>query len=823
MLHELRFAVRQLRRTPVFAFVAIVTLALGIGANTAAFSVMNAVVLRFLPVQDPERLVFLHVRERPPKASQTGYDDTSLSYPVYDQLRAERGTFADLMAFVPLSIDRTAVRHGSDAETVWADMVTGNFFSGLGVRMSRGRGFTVEDEATHAQVAVLSHAYWTRRFARAPSMVGETIFVKGVPFTIVGVAAEGFTGVEHRNATDLWIPIQSRAELKPWGRSVESSDTFYNAPDWWFLLTVGRLAPGVTPEQAIARAQPIVERAAYSTSAPPAPDEKKPMLRFSTARGIQGLRTQYQRPLTLLMAMVIVVLLIACGNVAMLLSARNSARHREFSLRAALGVSRLRLVRQLLIESLLLVSAGMALGWVLAVWATRALAAWSSYDVTLAPDFNVLAYTLLIATLVAIVFGLAPVRSVGRMAAGAVLKSSAANVTADRRKVRSGHVVAVVQVALCLVLLVAGGLLARTMQNLVRADLGIETSGLLVFGLTPPQSVRGDAAVLRFYEALTARLRVLPGVESVTLMVNRIGSGWSNNTTAIVDGRRPAEKSASMRWNMVGPDYFHVLRIPILAGREFTDADTTSAPPVAIVNETFAKRYLADRVPLGHHVALGPGPEQKQFTIVGVAANSRYTGVRESDVPIAYFPYAQIPGSSVHFELRATGDPRPLVPLVRRVVQALGPDLPLLQPMTQQEQFAASFADERIFSRLALAFGLLAAVLVATGLYGSLAYAVARRTSEIGVRIALGAEPRRVLWMVLRQSVIVSAIGIAIGLPAAIAASRMLTSMLYGLTPGDPWSFAAAIAIVVAVAVGAGAVPARRAASVDPIVALRTE
>jgi predicted permease len=824
MLQDLRFAIRQLRRTPVFAVVAILTLALGIGANTAAFSVMNAVVLRFLPVQDPERLVFLHANERPSRSSQTGYDDTSLSYPVYEQLRADRATFADLIAFVPLNINRTAVRYGSEPETVWADMVTGNFFSGLGVRMAIGRGFVADDEASHAQVAVVSHAYWTRRFASDPSTIGGTIFVKGVPFTVVGVAAKGFDGVEHGHATDLWVPIQSRPELKPWGRSAESGETFYNSPNWWFLLTIGRLAPGVTQEAALARVQPIFQRAAYSAIGAPAPDEKLPTLRFSTARGIQGLRNEYERPLTILMVMVIVVLLIACGNVAMLLSARNSARQREFSLRTALGGNRLRLVRQLLTESLLLVAAGVAFGWILAVWATRALAAWSSLDVTLTPDMNVLAYTLLIAALAAIAFGLAPVGDVGRAAAGAVLRASAANVTADRRKVRSAHVVVVAQVALCLVLLVASGLLVRTMQNLVGADLGLRTQGLFVFGMTPPQSVRGDAAVVLFYQTLLARLRTVPGVESVTLMANRIGSGWSNNTGAIVDGRPPSDKFSPMRWNNVGPDYFHVLRIPLLVGRDFTDADGAAAPPVVIINETFAERYLAGRTPIGHHVAFSSRPDARQFTVVGVAANSRYTGVREPDVPMAYVPYAQMPGTAgMHIELRANGDPRPLLPVVRRVVQELGPDLPLLQPMTQEDQFAESFADERLFSRLAVVFGLLAAVLVATGLYGTLAYGVARRTSEIGVRIALGAERRQVLWMVLRQSLIVSAIGVAIGVPAAIAASRMLTTMLFGLKPGDPWSFGAAIVIVGVVAIGAGLVPARRAASVDPIVALRAE
>ena len=516
--------------------------------------------------------------------------------------------------------------------------------------------------------------------------------------------------------------------------------------------------------------------------------------------------------------------MIACGNVAMLVIARNSARQREFSLRTALGGSRLRLFRQLLTESLLLVSAGMSFGWLLAVMATRALAAWSSLDVTLAPDLNVLAYTLLISVMAAVAFGLAPLRDAGRANVGSMLKASAANVTADRRRTRSGQVVVALQVALCLVLLVSGGLLVRTMQNLVTADLGFRSSGLLVFGMTPPQSVRGDAAVVRFYQMMLARLRTIPGVESVTLMGNRLGSGWSNNTGAVVDGHPPGEKFSPMRWNDVGSDYFRVLGIPLLVGRDFTDADGASAPPVVIVNETFAIRYLPDRAPIGHHVALNTSPGARQYTIVGVAANSRNTGVRETDRPMAYIPYAQTPGTAgMHVELRANGDPRALLTAIRRIVQEFGPDLPLLQPMTQEEQFAESFADERLFSRLALVFGLLAAVLVSTGLYGTLAYSVARRTSEFGVRIALGAAGRQVLWMVLRESLIVSAIGVAIGLPAAIAASRLLKSMLFGLTPGDPWSFGSAIVIVAVVAIGAGLVPASRAASVDPIVALRTE
>lgn len=825
MLQELRFALRQLQRTPAFAFVAVLTLALGIGANTAVFSVMNAVVLRFLPVSHPERLVFLQTTGQPSNSSQTGFDNSSLSLAVYEQLRSRHDIFSDLMAFVPLSPNRTAIRYGTEPETAWADMVSANFFSGLGVRMARGRGFTSEDETRHAQTVVLSYRFWTRRFGRNPSVLGQTVFVKGVPFTIVGVAAPGFAGVEHNNATDLWIPIQSRPELKPWGRPAESPEGFYNAGNWWFLMAIGRLADGISEQQALAMAQPIFQRAAYAAVGTPPASEKPPKLFFESARGIQGLRERYRQPLGLLLGMVGIVLMIACSNVAMLLAARNSTREREFSLRTALGVSRSRLFRQLAMESLLLVAAGTGLGWFFALSATRALAAWSEMDVTLTPDRNVLIYTLVLSLLAALAFGLAPLRNAGRVPVGLLLKTSSASATADRRQLRSGQIVVSAQVALCLALLVGAGLLVRTLQKLNAVDLGMRASGLLVFGVTPPPSVRGEEAVGRFYHALLDRLRVMPGVESATLMGNRIGSGWSNNTGATVDGASPPGQGFSpMRWNSVGPDYFHVLGIPLLLGRDFTDADGPTAPPVAIVNQTFAARYLPDRQALGHRVSLSSAPDAKQYTIVGVAANSRYTGVRESDRPMAYFPYRQVGGiSGMHFELRTDLEPGGVIPEARRVVQALGPDLPLLRPMTQQEQFGESFANERLLSRLATVFGVLAAALVATGLYGTLAYRVSRRTSEIGVRMALGAQRRQVLWMVIRESLIVSVAGIVVGLPLAIGASRLLKTMLFGVSPGDPISFALAIVVIVFVTLSASLMPARRALSVDPMIALRYE
>lgn len=820
MRQDLLLAVRQLASAPGFTIAAILTFALGIGANTAVFSVMNAVVLRHLPVSNPQELVFLHSEGMPNGGSQTGFSDASLTLTVYERLKAEQRIFSDLIAFVPLDVQPTAVRHGQTPETVWADMVSGDFFSGLGVRMASGRGFTPDDEKQHAPVAVLNHAYWTRRFDRNPAAIGDTLFIKGVPFTIVGVSAPEFAGITHNRATDVWIPIQSRPELKPWGRSTTSRDSFHGSPNWWFLMTIGRLAPGVTADQALTAAQPVFQRAAYEHVPARGAKEKPPRLYFNEARGIQGLRTQYQGPLTMLMAMVGLVLLIACGNVAMLLMARSAARQRELGLRTALGASRLRLLRQLGAESLLLVAIGTVLGWWFALGATRVLAIWSKIDVTLAPDRNVLLFTIGISALAALVFGLSPLRSAAGAPLASLLRSSSSNVTGERRRRRFGHPVIAAQVAMCFVLLVGAALLVRTIHNLSTADLGMRTSGLLVFGVTPPASVQGIEGYSEFYQSLGDRLRTISGVQGVTFMSNRIGSGWSNNDVATVDGKRPADgRSAPLRWNSVGSHYFTVLGVTLLLGRDFTDADDAAAAPVVIVNDTFAKRYLAGQNPIGHQLRRG----RKEFTIVGVAADSRYTSVREKPHPMAYFPYRQIGPEPLHVEVRTAGEPTALIPAIQRLMQTYGSDIPLVKPMTQERQFGETFSDERLFTGLATFFGLMAALLVATGLYGTLSYRIGRRTSEIGVRIALGAGRGQVLWMILRESLVVALVGIAIGVPLAIIGSRWLASTLFGLTPGDPLSFAGALAAVTIVTIGASLLPARRAATLDPMRALRSE
>ena len=825
---DLRYALRQLRKTPGFAAIAVATLALGIGANTAVFSVMDAVLLRDLPVREPRQLVYLNTSDFP--GGQTGYGGTSMRMQVYEALRKERRVFSDLMAWVPLSTsDTVPARIGAEPEEVRGDMVSGNFFSGLGVPAARGRLFSMTDEEQHTQTAVLSYAYWTRRFSRSPSALGSTIYIKGVPFTVVGVAGEKFVGLDQGGTTDVWIPFQVSEEIKPWGSPPGSPYRLHGSP-WWFLLTVGRLQPGVNQAQALGYLTPIFQAAAYEglTAAEIGERKEQPKLTFKVTEGMEGTRETYEQPLRILMGMVGLVLVIACGNIALLLIARNAARQREFSLRLALGGSRLRLFRQLVTESALLVAAGAALGWWFAVWATGALARWSMLERSLAPDATVLLFTLGVCALASFVFGVAPLRNALDAGRASALMSASSSTAQERRSSRTGRVVIPLQMAMCLVLLVGAALLVQSLRNLETLDLGLKTSGLLVFGLNPQQQVNGDAQIVQFYQGLLDRLRVLPGVESATVMRERLGAGWSSNTTAYVDGQRPKVSGwPGMRWNGVGSDFFHVLRVPMLLGRDINDGDSATAPKVVVVNKTFADRYLPGVNALGHTVNFGDSTDGPSpvYTIVGVVADSKYTEVREEARPMAYFPYLQLKrlDTAMTVEVRTTGSPAAFMAQVRRAMKEIAPELALLQPRTQEEEFANSLSQDRLFARLAMFFGVLAVVMIATGLYGLLAYKVARRTREIGVRMALGAQQHHVLWLVLRESLLLYLAGVVIGLPAAIGVAHLLKATLFGLQPEDPLAFAAALAGIAVVALAATMVPARRASSVEPMAALRFE
>jgi predicted permease len=822
LARDLRYGIRSLRQSPGFTITAILTLALGMGANTAVFSVTNAVLMQSLPVSGANRLVYLRT-SNPPRGTGTIDTNETLSYPVYDALRRQSGAMSAVMAYVPLSGSKVAVRYGGEPEEAEGDMVSGTFFSGLGVHLRRGHGFTEQDEADHAPVAVISYNYWTRRFGRNPEVLGTTLFVNGIGFSIAGVTEQGFEGLEEGHSTDFWIPLQSRPELNAWGNPPEDGKTYIVNPTWWCLRLIGRLDPGVTKAQAVAQLQPVFQRAAYIGVGSPMPGEQTPTLSLIDAKGFPGYAERYGKPLGLLMGMVGLVLLIALTNVVMLLLARNAARQREFSMKLALGAGRVDLLRLLLAESLLLALAGGVLAWLFAMYATRALGAWAQIESSLAPDRTVLFFTLSVLVLAALLFGVAPMRIALSAGPTLSLKTSAATSNADRGRSRMGRMIVTLQVTLCVVLLVGAGLLIRSLRNLENTPLGMKIEGLVVFGVRPDiQSLPQGRA---FYRELIGQLRALPGVQSVTVMEERIGGWWSDNSDMLVDGKLPQEAnggSRTVRSNVVGADFFTTLGVPVLAGRDFADSDTAASPHVGIVSEEFAKRFLPNENALGHIIGTDDG--RYSMTIVGVVKNHKYRSIDEEPIPMAWYEYAQIPMvGKMDVEMRVEGEPLAILPSARKAVQGLDPNLALIQPMTQRAQYDLTISNEILFARLAGFFGILAVSLVATGLYGALSYRVNMRKAEIGVRMALGARRGQVVWMILRGSLVLTAAGVVIGIPLSMVLGNVLSSTLYGVKPLDGASYLFAVSGIVFVALGASTVPASRAASVEPLTALRAE
>ncbi|HET8824452.1 MAG TPA: ABC transporter permease [Terriglobales bacterium] len=819
-VRDLRYAMRQLKKTSGLTLICIVTLALGIGANTAVFSVMNAVLLKSLPVEHPDQVVYLNTSGAP-KRTGTIESRETFPYTVYDALRNQHGPLSQVMAYVPLSTGKVAVRYGSQPEEAEGDMVSGTFFTGLGVKLARGHGFSEQDEADHAPIAVISFRYWNRRFGQNPDVLGKTLYVNSVPVTIVGVAAEGFEGLEAGRSTDFWIPLQSRPELNAWGNPPDQGRTYIANPTWWCLRLVGRLAPGVSKTRAAAQLQPLFQTAAYIGLGSPLPGENRPTISLQEAKSFPGYDAQYGRPLRMMMTMVGFVLLIALSNVAMLLMARNATRQREFSLRAALGSGRWELFRQLLIESVLLVSMGGIAAWIFANIATKALGQWAQIESTLAPDQRVLGFTLIILVITTLLLGVAPLRVVLASGPSLVLKTSSVTSYTDRSVSRTGRTIVTLQMALCVVLLLSGILLVRTLQNLENVPLGMRVDGLVIFGVKP-QNMHSISENTAFYQELLRKLRVLPGVESATVLEERLGSGWSNNRLMMVDGKLDAGPNSTVRSNVVGADFFRTLGVPIVAGRDFNDSDTATSPHVGIVNEFFAQRFLPNQNPIGHTIGTEHG--EFQMTIVGVVKNHKYRSIDEDPIPMAWYMYAQIPvAAKMNVELRVKGAPLAILASVRRTVQQIDPDLPLIQPTTQRAQFDTTISQQLLFARLSGFFAILAVVLVATGFYGTLVYRVNNRTVEIGVRMALGAQRAQVVWMVLRDSLMLTALGAAIGFPFAIFAGKALASVLYGLKPDDLSSMVIAFVGVALVAIVASLIPAHRAAGIDPLTALRWE
>jgi predicted permease len=813
---DIRYALRQLRKSPGFTVTVVFMLALGIGANTAVFSVMNAILMQLLPVSRPQGLSYVHIGNgegQAPGGFNTGETDTSFTEATFEALRQRSDIFEELIGYVPLSgTGSVAVRYGELPEEAEGEEVSGNFFSALGVRVERGRGFALDDEKNHEPVAVISYAYWTHRFARDPSVLGHTLYVKGVPLTIVGIAGHGFKGIEPASSTDFWIPLQIRPELNAWGTATEDQ-TMYSSPKWWCLRLMARLRSGVSPQQAQQALAGTFGAVVEQSLGKIDPKEWKPLLDFVPARGIAGYNDNFREPVEILMGLVALVLLIACTNVAMMVQARNIVRQREFSLRLAIGAGRAAIFRQLLTESLLLVTAGAGLGWLFALSATRMLASWSDVETGLNPDGRVLVFTLLISALAALTFGLVPLWGALRAPVAGVLRANANQFAGSRARVLGGRMILAVQIAVSLVLLMAASLLLRTLHNYATQNLGMEAEGLLVFGVTP----QGQADTHVFYRTLIDRLRQVPGVESVSMAGNRPGSGWSNNDNLILDGVE--QKGANLRWNGVGADFFRTMDVPILEGRDLGEQDVKDSMRVAVVNETLVARYLAHTNPIGHKIW-----KNHPATIVGVVADSKYGGVAEEPRPMAYTAAMQSQSlGTMHIEVRTRGDAMGLLPEVRKTVAALYPNVPLERPMTQQAQFDKSYEQQRMFAAMGGFFGVLAALLVATGLYGAHSFRVSRRTTEIGIRMALGASRAQMLTMVMRESLWVLIAGLAVGIPLTYFIARSLKSMLYQMSPLDPLSFALAVLVMILVAGCAAFIPAHRAASVEPMQALRNE
>ncbi|HEV2388854.1 MAG TPA: ABC transporter permease [Candidatus Acidoferrales bacterium] len=839
LFQDLKHGLRLLAKSPGFSVIAILTLALGIGATTAIFSLIDAVLLKQLPVKDPQQLVLFTWdadREWPPNFGQTGADSRySFSYPAFDEFRRENRVLSSVFAFVPLGFtpENTTVSVNGQATLANGMMVTGDYFAGLGVTPLAGRAIAEQDELPGApRVAVISYAYWTRRFGRDPTVVGRSVTTNGLPFTIVGVTPPAFYGVQPGVEADLWMAFDDLPQLRPWSSKPAGGDSVYTAHNWICLNIMGRLKPGVTRKQAQAALDILFRHFLTEDWKPRRPQDVPGFTLTAASQGIPYLRDSLTQPLFVLMAAVGMVLLIACANVATLLLARASARQKEVSVRVAVGASRGRLVGQFLTESVLMAGLGGALGLLLAQEGTKMLlavfATGGNTVLRVAPDPAILLFALGVSLLTGILFGLAPALRISRVDLASAMKATAASVTVGRDRHRLGRTLVVAQVAASMVLLVGAGLFVRTLVNYQRHNFGFEQDHLLTFGLDPTRDGYAGNRLAGFYAQLLNRVRQLPGTQSATIMEYAPFISWSNNSTIAIFGAPRNPSNPPLRYQTVGPDFFPTLRIPLVLGRGIQASDTAGSAKVAVVDETFVKMFLPRVNPIGQRFYFGgntPLPESS-FEIVGVAKPAELTDIHARLRPKAYLAYTQEPPAllgQMYFELRAAGDPRSLIPEVREAVAQLDPNLPLIDLKAQTDQLDQSLTQEKLFARLSSLFGLLAVTLAVIGLYGTLAYAVTRKTHEIGIRMALGAAPDEVCRMVVGQGLRLAGPGVAIGLVAALGLTRLAHSLMFGVSATDPATFAGIALLLAAVAAAASYLPARRAMRVAPVRALRYE
>jgi predicted permease len=862
VLADGRFAVRQFRKSPAFTSVAVLTLALGIGANTAIFSLVDTILLRSLPVRDPQRLVVFkwNAQDSPktkgyssymacpptqlgaltPRTASTpekgGEHGCAFSYPMFEKFSSLRQMFPKITALG--GVTQLNMIHKGRATIVRAELVTGEFFETLGVEPALGRVFEPSDDLLEsAPVAVLGYGFWQRSFGGDPGVVGRAIVLNEVPVTIIGVAPQQFPSLDPGTERAMWLPVslQSTLQIKRlFSASSGNHPTTDSGDDIWWLYVVARLAPGVEQSQAQAAADVLfrndVLRSTGSLVLFKSTDAPQLTL-MAAPDAVVETHDRYSRTLMFLMFSVCMVLLIACANVAGLMLARSAARRREFAVRTALGAGRGRLARQLLTESLLLAMIGGALGVLLANWTVHALVVlmssrgfWPSHLVAQL-DLRILVFTAAASICAGMLLGLAPILRSTRVDLNAALKENTwvfRSGILPGRWLNLGNILVVAQVALSILVLVGAGLLVRTIGNLESIDPGFNTRNLLLFGIDPTLNGYRDTQTRTLYSELQDRLAAMPGVLSVSYSFDPLLSGnlWSTSFQVMGNG---IDRRGQTDAFLVGPRFFETVHIPLLAGRTFTPADCTSddtatVTPV-IVNQAFIRQNFTNENPLGRHLR-GLKSEETDSEIVGIVGDARNQGLRRDVTATVYVPQKE---GSTTFEVRSLADPTALIPAIRDAVAQLDGHLPIFGVKTQSEQIERSLFQEKLIARLSGFFASLSLTLSCIGVYGLLSYEVVRRTSEIGIRMALGARSHDVLWFLVRRGVVLAAVGIAIGIVTASELTQYLASLLYGVRPIDPLTFVAVPALLMLVAVLASYIPARRAARVDPTVALRYE
>ena len=826
---DVHYGLRTFAKTPAFTFVVIASLTLGIGANTAIFSLIDAALLKMLPVSKPQQLVQFN------NISPLFGDDSPFSYPAFKKFRDRNQVFSGMLAFrnLEFNIDVEVNGEGGVAK---GQMVSGDYFSTLGVNAAIGRTIQPHDEARANQVAVISYSYWQNRFGLDPSVIGKTVRINNSPFTIVGVAPPGFFGVQPGNPIDVSIPLTTIEQINPGLARARTRLDILTAPFRTWLNIMGRLKPGVSQEKASANLQPLFHQAMRDAVAGlsgmpfDSPAARTSFLASdlrleSGGRGLAALRQKYSKPLWMLIAITGLLLLVTCANVANLMLARANARQKEIAVRLTVGAGRLRLMRQFLTESILLAICGGALGCAVALWASRSLLVAISHagtplSLSVKPDNTVLGFTLLVSVSTALLFGLAPALRAARIGVESMR-------THGKSVARSsfGRMLIIAQIAVSLVLMVGAGLLMRTLENLKDFYPGFNKENVFLFSVDPGTIGYKEDQLIPLDKRLLSRVTGIPGVRSATFSFFSPLSPHGS-TNARIEGPTPRSLKATepVGINVVGPNYFATLQTAVLSGRDFSDDDQAGTPKVAIVNEAMARHYFGDASPIGRHISVPDwNGDASWLTIVGVMGDTKTRDLRESPAPMIYLPLFQSVVGAVTFEVRTALDPHLLANPILQAVKATDSRLTVSDVKTLTEQVDQSLIQERLIALLSSLFGLLALLLAAVGLYGLMTYAVNRRTGEIGIRMALGARRGQIAGMIVRETVQLLLIGLGIGIPAALAVSRLIQTQLYGLKSDDPLTLSIAISVLGTIAVLAAYLPARRASSVEPMQTLRTE